>query len=409
MARKHILAFLFFVIALDFLLTLNRLSSLNSIKFTSLYGLSLLSQPIHLLFPLWAGFFLFINKKQKNAKEVIFFLLPSFVLMAVICYLNLEYFHKSPMYLSNYSPKASLFDFVAGDFFLALGHYHFQLFLPYFLSFEYSLGNSQVLWGLGIFIGLFLLAFKKADSKSLVWLLLGYLSLFLVLTNPHFPYDTYLLGPALALLIFFLGVFPAHLLRSKLVPCFIFVLWGAVNFYESHNWTNPLSFTEINFKRHPNCKSAINLQSRSYLYNDWVSPELKSYIVNNQCIKIQSAHLKNSPIKNKNLIDRLLLIEGHIYLFEKDIDFLQREEGLRRLSTFNYYYLFYHAIFYINEGHHLKADNVIKKIINEGKGLRVNGSDRIIEKYLHPYCSKKKWKECSRISSLFLEKKSHYW
>lgn len=101
-------------------------------------------------------------------------------------------------------------------------------------------------------------------------------------------------------------------------------------------------------------------------------------------------------------------IESFVYIFEKDIDLDLRIEGLKRLSAIRFTFLCDLAVLYIHEGLHMEADQVIKEIIKKGKDLRSGDHDMIVEKYLHPYCTNKKWKECTEITSLFLGKNINY-
>jgi hypothetical protein len=405
-ARKHILAFFFLLLCVHLLMRIRDLSIKGSLGLCFFYVLSLLSQPIHVLFPLWGGIYLFVHKKHKNLKELVFFLMPSLLLMVATSVVNSLYYQKSQTYLANYSPRPGIFSFNPADSLLALGHYHFQLFFPYSLSFDYFLGNENVLWGLAFFLALTLFAYKKSDKAGSIWLLLGYTSLSVVLTSPNSFYDTYLITLVLGTLIFLLQTF--HW-RFKGTPILLFVLisiWAFTNFKESKKWSNPLSYAESSFERNSNCSNAINLQFVSYSFLQKVTNNLKTFVVTNRCFKIQ---IEGMGINlNQNIKEKLLRIESFVYLFEKDLPLSNRIEGLKRLSKIRFIFLFDLAILYIKEGMTKEADMVINEIIEKGKDLKTVHFDAVIAKFLHPYCSEKKWEECIRISKKFLHHEESY-
>lgn len=114
--------------------------------------------------------------------------------------------------------------------------------------------------GISVLVGLPYILFKKiADKKFLfTWSTFGLFPLLIILKTPNLIMDSYLLMPAVGLLVLMVKFFqnfkkiPFSVIFKFLVGLFIIL-----NHQESRNWISMYSFTESAFNRHPTCLTAL--------------------------------------------------------------------------------------------------------------------------------------------------------
>ena len=148
--------------------------------------------------------------------------------MIIMTIINFRYYETSPLFAQYYGTKTDEI-FEISDKILALGHYLFQMILPYWLSFTYTLGHWSTLAGLGFlgFIILLVIGFKVNYKFVFVWASFSMLPLVVIISKSRTLYDTYLLVPTVGILFIFLAIkekLPKFKFKYHLYVCFI-ILW----------------------------------------------------------------------------------------------------------------------------------------------------------------------------------------
>ena len=198
-ARKHLLSCLFALLATLCLIRFQREGRrkvLFAVSIAFLYSLSVLSQPITLLWPLWAVVHCLCIPRESRRNGL--FLLPAACLPILLLGGLANYHYYSTLYpihtaaLKWVDPA----DNPMGVAFLALGRYFFNLFVPARLALVYYPGSLVNVIGLGLgalFIGALVL--KSEFRKWFPWLVFFLFPLLPVtvrMTNV-FVSDTYVL------------------------------------------------------------------------------------------------------------------------------------------------------------------------------------------------------------------------
>jgi hypothetical protein len=157
-ARKHILAFLFFLLALEAFFAWVE-SRRRAHWVLGFYLLSVLSQPILVFFPVWCALFLACQESLRNRlRSPLLLFLWAFMIAAVAAnYLHYDFaYRNSPearaaLELSSFSP--------VGDVLLALGRYAWNIFVPWTqYGLLYSRESGLKFYGLAVcvlVVGLF--------------------------------------------------------------------------------------------------------------------------------------------------------------------------------------------------------------------------------------------------------------
>jgi hypothetical protein len=223
------------------------------------------SQPISILLPFWFFYFIIFIRKSK-LKDIQLFISVIVLLQIFFIMTNYYYYTSSSVFLFHYAPKTSDF-FALGDKVLALGHYYFQIFFPYLLSFKYSLGDITVIFGLGFLVLFYYLIYKiNLLSNFKFFLRLPAAFTFIIfLSTPRHLFDTYLLFPALSVLCLIIYLLPD--LKSDLFKSIAFctiITWCFYSHIQTKDWLSNVSLTKSSFDRRPSCKSALNYSRMSY-------------------------------------------------------------------------------------------------------------------------------------------------
>lgn len=402
-ARKHLLSFFFILFATLEVVTLNELTINKTLKFTLLYLCSCLSQPITILWPLWTSIFL-IRKKNTNNFHFSKYLFPLIIAFVFLSVTNFFYYQNSSVFHHHYASKTTQI-FNISDKILAFGHYHFQIFFPFKLAFNYELGDFSVLIGLLFFVVSSLFIYKKKVSPDVLsWLIPGYLSLLVILNTPQHLFDSYLLFPTFSVFMLSNHFLPSRINKFKMsLIIFLVLIFGLISHFESKKWLSPLTLTESSFQNRPNCKNAINFLKMTYESHLQVSDELRTYLKNYDCLSSLGA-TQYRATSNTAMISNIL--------FHEDlIPFEERIQKLKMLSENNLIPHLTLAALYLKKSNPDKADLVILEIIKKMKNHSISGKEfhPITAYYVHPYCQKKSWEECLKITNKLSKKPNNFY
>ena len=388
-SRKHILAYLFTLVVTErWLKNSSQFSFRNFAFITLIYSLAIFSQPIALLWPLWA---LIYSGKFKDSLKL---LSGSLGMMVITIALNFLYYSKSPLFLTLYSSKTNELQEIA-DKLLALGHYTFQLFFPYLLSLSYSLGHWSTLAGIVVLVlALFLMVKFTKDRKRLFhWLLFALLPLGIVLTKSTMLYDTYLLIPAFGILVLLCSLKKVECPGSviKGVTFLLLPLFMGLTIKEATFWKSDLLLSQRNFENRPDCRTAYD-----YLMTHYQSEKLPS-----------SAGAKNFLYQydcgKQNIGGTALInLQSYMLYYEQDLNPSERKEKLKKLSELGVLPSILYAAFLIRGNSELEARAEIKNlIIRFGNTKFLPVYIPLADKVLKPFCQKENDPECTEFLKVF--------
>lgn len=399
-ARKHLLSFLFILLATHKWIKNDKEFSFKDILyFTTFFCLSVLSQPITLLWPIWALIYASVYKINRF-KDYFIWLIPAFLVLICVGTINTLYYESSPIFVSIYGSKTDeIFSF--GDKILSFGHYLFQLTYHYLLAFTYTLAHWSSLAGLGILgLILILLIYFKINRKfAFVWMMFGLLPLLIVMTKSKTLYDTYLLLPATGLLIISLAI------KEKL-PTFRFkylfyslgiLTWILLSHNETLGWKDEILLTQRSFQRRPSCLTAFHYLRMSYENaSPPNSPEAKQYIYRNTC--------EDFEVSGKQRIN----LQAYLLFYEEDFPLEERLNKLKNISGFGLLPTMALASAYLKYNKKKEADKTIELMIKEW-GNKNYRSEFIpfAHNQLYPYCVNIANFRCMRMLKPFLTKKNN--
>lgn len=379
-ARKHILSFFFILLATFRIInSQENISYKDQIFITLFYLLSILSQPINILWPIWVSAYLY-SKKTLNFKKNIFLQTSLYFFLMIVFLINRHYYQNSLTFLRVFPPTDNEL-FEVSDRILALGHYIFQLIFPYLLSFTYTLGDWSTLIGLGI-LGLVIILFlnSKSEKRDIsLWILFTSLPLAMMLLRSKALYDTYLLVPAFGLLIgmiiTFRKVFAYKLILAVFSPFIIFWIFSSRS--EATLWANEIEMVKVNFERRPSCLTASHYLRISYENEKPPdSPVAKKFLYTNECSTFR--------YKGPSLIN----LHSYMLYYENDLTFFEREQNLIRLSKLG---IFPHLIlisFYIK---HAKTELAFKEtdeLQRWGSRPYKQELSPLVKRVVLPFCTK---------------------
>lgn len=395
MARKHILCF-FFVLLATYELMKWVEGKGKAWKVTLFYFLAVFSQPIGILWPVWV--FAYLYDKKAHRKFGLHWLGLGFVFIFAAV-LNYLYYQKSEVFTSIFQTKTGE-AFEIADKILALGHYIYQLFFPYYQTFYYDLGHWSIWIGLALLPICYLsYSAAKLPKKNLfLWSLFAALPLIVILNTPKTKSDTYLLLPSFALLMLVSdlpGKFP--LLRKLALP--LFLLWILLCNLESRSWTDNLRFArDHNFFRRPTCTSAIRyVRMTSHLM---IRPDADAlaFLKDNQCLTSYTAY---EALEN-------VFLQAEVIYFDEATPIEKRIEVLEQLSRVHWYPDLLLSSLYLQAGRKVEAKSHLHQIAEVTKATDASHLP-LLEKEIIPFCSQEPNEDCSKIIALFhTEKKRPY-
>ena len=397
--RKHILAYLFILLATEAFL-----KKRNLFLFTIFYFLSIFSQPITLPWPIWATLYLILNREKISAQVR---LIPAYVIMIVGIIFNYKYYAYSVVFKTYYESKTEN-PLEVADKFLALGHYIYQLVLPYWSATAYQLGHHSVWIGILIFTFIILALLRtKIDRRWLmIWGSFFFFPLAVVLTNPHILSDNYLLTSSFAFFVILIKVIEPKLNDLKYGSWIFGILlgcWGIKTYLEARLWTDPILYAkERNFERRPNCDSAINLARKSYLVNKKLYPEVSDFLVTQNC---------NEPVfKTASHAISYIYFQSYVLFYEKDFDLQKRMDTLSKLGQTTYFPKIVLATLNAQEDRRDEVDRIMNEVYSDKDQIKwSNYHEPMVAEVLAPYCLKHHMQKCLEISSHFTVKKHVLW
>jgi hypothetical protein len=397
-ARKHLLAFFFTVLLTEIWLRKRSMfSGKEAILISTLFACSVLSQPISVLWPCWALAHLLLLQRQLFKSSLKIFV-PLGLIMISVVLINYFYYETSPVFLSNFKTiTKNKFSFA--DCILAIGHYVFQVFVPYLLSYRYTLGHWATMAGLGILgcFAFFIRGMKVKWKWAVSWIIFSFMPILMVLTNPKAQYDTYLLIPSLGILILFLSAVekqPKFLGKFGFSLSLIFVLfWSVFTNIEVRAWTSELQMVKRSFERRPSCLSAADYLRLNYENDKLGSEDAKNYLFNYEC--------ESFSYSGKGM----MILQAYMLFYESSPPLEQRLERLKRLSSFEFFPHMILASLYVKEKMFKEADLEIDAIENKWKSVRFKTEySHIIAHYLAPYCKENLKTVCIQITEGFTKK-----
>lgn len=386
MARKHILAMLMILLATASVVKTRRLNWQGLVALS----LSLLAQPIAILWPMWVQFYFWISRATKSSHLSV---IPGYFISFVIGMVNYRYYTTSETYLANYQSKINSGVNVA-DQLLALGHYFFQLILPYQLVFNYQLNHWSVLVGLfALVVFLLYLAKYQRTLQVFVWTTFATFPLIVVLVNPHILYDTYLLIPGLGFFMTLLAIWEGHNWRETKFACLFAMIiagiWIVRGHWEARLWTSPTRFyVEKSFERRPECASAL----RAVLVEEKINPSARDFALSHDCFPL----IMNDPLRRSSGI---VLKTVMLYYDEKLIP-TQKIKILDGLSLQSVYSKLILALSLYEQGKAELASPLFQRdatILPKGYG-DYPVYDHLIADKLIPYCEKHQNYDCLKVA-----------
>lgn len=385
-ARKHILALIFILLATNELLAYElKQKSSHAIKLCLFYLLSVLSQPISVGWPIWASVYCWYKKIRGSGKWCALLGVLQIILMAI----NYWYYKTSIAFAFYYPPKATD-PFNIADKLLALGHHLFQICLPYLPAFQYQLGHWTSLAGLGLLVVIGLFIYKTTYLHTyLHWLIFMLLPLGVVMTDSHMLFDTYLLIPAVVFFVFLTAVVIRYP-ESPRVLMVAILLWVPFTAVTSSSWTDEISMQEQGFHNRPGCLSAITYLKSSYELQAPTPLDAKNYVYENRCQLASSV---------------MVTLHTYMLYYESDIPLSERLTNLRVLAERDFFAQAVLAALFVKEKRFDEADEEINKLIEKWKNARFkNEYSHIIDEVLFPYCEQKYNTECTALLSPYVTK-----
>lgn len=395
-ARKHLLSMLFIFLATRELFQITKPSPL---KINIYFLFAMLSQPIGILWPFWAMYFVFAYHRQhlKNYFSTFVGLIISFLTVASI---NYAYYQKSTVFSSVYQSKTAD-AFSLADKILAIGHYAYQMFVPYQLAFYYDLGHWSVFVGMLLIGALYLIwRSKKLPSKDLLtWSMFALFPLLVVLNTPHTKFDTYLLLPSLALLVMLIHLDKNFLSLKWLFP--LLLIWTSISHIESSAWSNQEKFWQQNFERRPTCIGAIIYSKLVYRLEKYPPPTVMAFMQDNECLLNKTANEQS----------QFIVMQADALFYNPGIPVEKRLELLDQFSQMHWYAKLVKAGVLAQANRKPEAQETLHQLSELALHRKAGESYLpMVKRILHPMCLELQDEKCLKVTSLFIEQKPKaYW
>ena len=389
-ARKHLLSFLFILIATDAFVQILKWGATRklNLKMIIFFLASLLSQPISLFWSVWA--FIAHYCKSKNFAKSFMFCVPIFSISFIVGLLNVYYYEYIFSPALGVSKYADSNDFA--DRLLALGRYFVQIVLPISYASFYFIGSTLNLAGIVFLVLGIFFSYKLFSLESNIkgWSLF-FLGLFPVVCNMTnvFISDTYVL---LASFSIFMLIAENSLLLEKYKSIFLPVLMLSIPFvFRAHVEASLFTDTSLYFKtsylREPDC---INLQF--YVQdlfeqgNTTEGAKLGDQMILRQCHWASAENIQN--------ID---LLFAKILVFSNSENVKERENELVKLENKGLYYKIAHAAFLVHQGNRQQGFEELQAAFNEKYDLKLPEQD-VFRKFFNQECHLKYEPICSRLN-----------
>jgi hypothetical protein len=266
-ARKHLLSGALTVWATVSLIRFLQGQRRQWIIFTVLFLLAVFSQPINLFWPCFALMSMFLYGQKRLWK----FLIPSFIIAAIVGYLNLRYYDSIYVWISGgFSKFQKTKESGWGASYLAYGRYFLQTLVPYWTSVgEYDIQSWQNIAGLMLIPPYYYLLSKLTDMRKAVLIAIafttGLIPVIAKITN-RFGTDNYLVTASIPLMVGFFLILRHSGLKTKILAPILLVAIGAefqLSRTRAQAWTDTFSIFE----------QAYELESgfiNQFQFTDWL-------------------------------------------------------------------------------------------------------------------------------------------
>jgi hypothetical protein len=404
MARKHLLSFFFISLStFCFLRSIkkNELAWKDIFLITLSYCLSILSQPISLLFPFWTIIYTGLHR-IKITKSHAFLLLSLGLIFVLGVAVNFYYYENSSIMESIFGTKtkeAFNLELKTYSFF----SYFYNAFYPFNLSFYSSLQFKRPFFGLVFFLffSIGYLKIIKDYKKYLIWISFCILPLVIMTTSPLQIYFTYLVIPLSGIFVL-LSDFLKKLKAPLGIMGFMFLILYMTSFSqnESSSWTNSKAWGEMNMTRDPHCNSVTKFSRELLSQGEMPSKEILDFLKTNNCQRFSTSY---------NKIE-LIVFESQLLFYNKEISLETKTSALKTLGEVNFYPLLVSASLFIQESKFTEAQAAIAETLTFlGPAVLGEMYDKIFDDYLIPYCQRISHEEClKRFSSLVVKKDTPY-
>ena len=396
LARKHLLSFFFTLLATERLTRQDSPLNLKASLILASYSLlAILSQPINVLWALWALIYSWQNKLLKTQLK---YLTPALIIMAAGIVINYLYYTQSPVFLAYYGKKTNE-AFAFSDMILALGHYFFQIFIPYLLAFTYTLAHWSTLVGIPLMVCFFYVLHKRkiASSFILIWSSFALLPLLVILNKPSMLFDSYLLIPATGVLILLIPLLQSFKLKYlPQIAIIALIIWSALNIHQVQQWKDDHLLAKRSFERRPSCLAAAMYLSVSYENEQLPTDKAaRDFIYNFECPAF--SYTGKSQIN----------LQAYMLFYETDLSFEERKNALEKISQMGIVPQFLLSSFYIKHQMYQEADESIEMLVAKWRGKRYSEQHiLVVEKMLKPYCEEKRHALCLEVIKPFDHKRS---
>lgn len=404
-ARKHLLAAFFILCATYLLLKAirdgTRKPFLLGIGVCSLYLLSVFSQPITALWPVWALLYVALSEASGDRKKLCYAVAGVCIpIMVLVLFANFQF------YTGGYSKVASVPKFEShpdanmGMRLLALGRYFMNFVMPTRLAVAYYPGSTFNFIGLILFGAFAAICFRLLPLKQvLIWGAFFFFPLLIVtvrLTN-IFVSDTYVVTAAFGLLNLFIliatkasaHVFQRPMARRLSLAAALAVLVGyvALSARYAATWENDSALWEHAYRTEPS-PSTLKAHTEWLLHRRAFGEALRV-----------STWLKEW-MSNEPLAEGLwarALFENPAIPAEKKIADIEKQSAS---SPWRDYYL---SILYAQKREFVKAFNLVANHFFTSEEYKE--SPETVGAFAYSYCVRAETKQCDRyLESL----KKHY-
>lgn len=389
-ARKHILALFFTVLATRALVRFARSGVGRQLLLMCLwYFLGILSQPIGILFPIWALVFLFLLYPER-LRPALKGLIPLFILFLASAWANFLYYSKSELFTYVFSSKTK--DALNFELkFSALGHYLYQLFVPFQPSFPYGNDWNVSIAGFVLFAGLVAFYFwRRLPWRPLfVWTNFLLMPLSIILNTPRLRMDPYLLIPSFGFLVIVCLILEKSSLRwGKPLLLIMLLGYAADTMYETRAWTSTIRFDQRNFSRSPSCITAIRLARSHFDENLTMPDEAHNFLKSHSCFIAESPYAR---------LEHELFISQVIY-FDQGLDPNEKLQELEKMGSDFFYPRLIRAAILVRMGKLDLANELLDEIYKENQHLKLSTpKDPIISTVIVPHCRKQEHKGCLEL------------
>ena len=252
-ALKHLLSFLFTMMAVYFFIT-----NKNLILTGSCYFLSLLSHPINVFWFIWAYFY---NKSDQNIskenKKNKFNLIYFLVIIGMLLILFNIYYYYYYGVNENKAPTLPVYGWHAiVEILMSFGRYFYNFVFPFDLAIYYKVISIDNFVGLFFFIlfGYWNIVNYKSLKKYWPWLVLGFFSLSTVTLHKLkiFVSNTYSLTFYASLVIFLLLALNDSKFKNQkktyLIPILLIFIFSINSNIESSNWSDSVKVLKASYE-----------------------------------------------------------------------------------------------------------------------------------------------------------------